>query len=134
MNLHSFLGRGWSFPLSFSGAHVQMSDSEMDIDESLRILLTTYPGERIMHPDYGCRLRDYCFRNYNGEFVALVKDEIQRAILFHESRINVENIDVAKPDEKGVVMIKVEYMVRLTNTRRNMVFPFYLTEGTDINL
>lgn len=134
MFTQNFLGRGWKYPLSFTKAGVLMSEAEDDIDESLRILLTTYPGERIMHPDFGCRLRDYCFRNYDGEFVALIVDEIQRAILFHESRINVENIVVARPDENGVVKIKIEYTVRLTNTRRNMVFPFYLNEGTDINL
>lgn len=130
----SFLGRGWKFPLSFSKEGVRMSEAEMDIEESLRILLNTYPGERMMHPDYGCRLRDYSFRNFGGEFIALVKDEIERAVLFHESRINIENILVTKPDDSDVVNIEIDYTVRLTNTRRNMVFPFYLNEGTDINL
>lgn len=87
MVMQSFLGRGWKFPLSFSKSGVEMSETDDDIDESLRILFSTYPGERIMHPDYGCRLRDFCFRQFNETFIALLKDEINRAILFHESRI-----------------------------------------------
>lgn len=134
MITQSFLGRGWKFPLSFTKNGVEMSDAEIDIDESLRILFRTYPGERFMHPDYGCRLRDFCFRSYNEELVALIKDEIQRAILFHESRINVEKIIVTKPEDSDVISIAVEYTIRLTNTRRNLVFPFYLNEGTDVSL
>lgn len=134
MITQSFLGRGWKFPLSFNKNGVKMSEAEEDIDESLRILFRTYPGERMMHPDFGCRLRDYCFRPYNEELIALIKDEIQRAILFHESRINVEKISVTKPENSDVVNIAVDYTVCLTNTRRNLVFPFYLNEGTDVSL
>ena len=134
MNLQSFLGRGWKFPLSFSKGGVEMSETDDDIDESLRILFSTYPGERIMHPDYGCRLRDFCFRSFNEAFVAQLKDEINRAILFHESRIKVDDIVITKPDDDDVVKILIKYTVCLTNNRRNLVFPFYINEGTDIVL
>lgn len=134
MVMQSFLGRGWKFPLSFSKSGVEMSETDDDIDESLRILFSTYPGERIMHPDYGCRLRDFRFRQFNETFIALLKDEINRAILFHESRISVEKISVTKSEDSDVVRIAVEYTIRMTNTRRNLVFPFYLNEGTDISL
>lgn len=111
-----------------------MSETDDDIDESLRILFSTYPGERIMHPDYGCRLRDFCFRSFNEAFVAQLKDEINRAILFHESRIKVDDIVITKPDDGDVVKILIKYTIGLTNNRRNLVFPFYINEGTDIVL
>jgi len=129
-----FLGCGFKFPLSFSRNGVQMSVAEEDIEESLRILLFTYPGERLMHPDFGCRLRDYCYRIFDDEFVAQLKDEIQRAILLNESRIDVDDILITKPDDSDVVSVEIVYIVRMTNSRRNLVFPFYINEGTDVTI
>ncbi|WP_199220787.1 MULTISPECIES: GPW/gp25 family protein [unclassified Fibrobacter] len=134
MFARDFLGRGWKFPLSFSMNGVEMSETDEDIRESLRILLSTYPGERIMRPDFGCRIRDYCFRAFDEEFKALLKDEIRRAILFHESRIDVDDILVTKPDDSDAVNVEILYTVRMTNSRSNLVFPFYINEGTDVTL
>lgn len=134
MLAQDFLGRGWKFPISFSRNGVEMSETEEDIRESLRILLSTYPGERIMRPDFGCRLRDFCFRAFDEEFKALLKDEIQRAILFNEPRIDVDEILVTKPEDGDVVEVEILYMIRMTNSRSNLVFPFYINEGTDVTL
>ena len=131
----SFLGRGWSFPLKFSDkGFAEMSEHEDDIDESLRILLMTYPGERTMQPEYGSRLRDFCFESFTLRTETLIKDEIRRAILFYEPRIDTEDIEVVPTEKSGVLKINIAYVVRSTNSRRNLVFPFYLNEATDVEI
>ena len=111
-----------------------MSEHEDDIDESLRILLMTYPGERTMQPEYGSRLRDFCFESFTLRTETLIKDEIRRAILFYEPRIDTEDIEVVPTEKSGVLKINVAYVVRSTNSRRNLVFPFYLNEATDVEI
>lgn len=131
----SFLGRGWSFPVSFSkSGHAKMSEHDGDIEESLRILLNTYPGERTMQPEFGSRLRDYCFEAYSLRTETLIKDEISKSILLNEPRVDVEDIVVEQTDAVGVLRINIVYVVRSTNSRRNLVFPFYLNEATDASV
>ena len=111
-----------------------MSEFEEDIHESLRILLMTYPGERTMHPDFGCRLRDYCFESYSLRLITLIQSEVRRAILMNEPRVDVENVNVMESEKKEVLKVEVVYVVRSTNSRMNLVFPFYLNEATDASI
>ena len=136
MNL-PFLGRGWSFPPTFSTAlsGVEMLEQEVDIASSLEILLSTRLGARVMMLDYGCSLEDMLFENLDTTTKTLVADRINTAILYYEPRIDVEKINLNSERElEGVVLIEVIYRVRTTNTRYNFVFPFYKIEGTDLNL
>lgn len=129
----SFLGRGWSFPPRFDGhtGQAYLSQSEEDIVESLRILLETRPGERVMHPTYGCRLHDLVFAPMNGETTAAIRVAITQAILFFEPRITLKSVNVVTRDwAGGVLRIELSYTVNQTNTRHNMVFPYYINEGT----
>lgn len=129
----SFLGRGWAFPVCFHSSGVVMSSADKDIAESLRILISTHPGERIMNPHYGCDLREFMFRSLNASMIVQLKDRISRAILFFEPRVSVEKINVAEHDESvGCLRIEIVYVVNSTNTRHNLVFPFYLLEATDV--
>ncbi len=131
----SFLGRGWSFPVSFSKTgFARMSEHEDDIEESLRILLMTYPGERLMQPEYGSRLRDFCFESFSLRTETLIKAEIRRAVLMNEPRVEIDDISVVQTERIGVLQINVAYVVCSTNNRRNLVFPFYLNEATDANV
>ncbi len=128
-----FLGTGWSFPPSFDGrdGHHQTVSGEQDIIQSLTILFLTRPGERVMHPDYGCALRDLVFEPMNDETVAAIKSTIRRAVVFFEPRIDLLNIDVNETDWiNGWLSIQLEYEVRSTNSRHNIVLPFYQSEGT----
>ena len=111
-----------------------MSEAEEDVDEGLRILLGTYPGERLMRPDYGCRLRDYCFRNYESDTISQIDEEIRNAITTFESRVIIENIDYKMDEINDVLEIIIDYKVIATNSRRNLVYPFYVNEGTDISI
>ena len=134
MSAQTFLGRGWKFPLKFKNGAAVMSEAEEDVDEGLRILLGTYPGERLMRPDYGCRLRDYCFRNYESDTISQIDEEIRNAITTFESRVIIENIDYKMDEINDVLEIIIDYKVIATNSRRNLVYPFYVNEGTDISI
>lgn len=129
----AFLGRGWAFPPRFdpgSGAAV-MAWGEEDIRESLRILFLTTPGERIMQPAYGCALRRLVFEPMDAATVGAIAAAIKRAILFFEPRIEPLTIEVWPVDWPGGQLgIYLGYRVLATNTRHNIVFPFYLDEGT----
>ncbi|MGM0622188.1 MAG: GPW/gp25 family protein [Bacteroidota bacterium] len=131
----SFLGRGWSFPPEFqkeTGA-VKMLEDEADIKSSLEILLATRPGERIMLPEYGCNLEELLFKPMNLTLKTYVIDIIKTAILYHEPRIDVNKIEIDTANElNGVLMIKIDYTIRTTNSRKNMVFPFYKEEGNEL--
>lgn len=132
----SFLGTGWSFPPSFdkTARFVRMSSDEKDIRESLLVLLSTRPGERIMVPGYGCSLESLLFESINLTLTTQITDLIRTAILYYEPRIDLENVTL---DEThildGRIDIILNYRVRTTNSRQNMVYPFYRNEGNDIS-
>lgn len=130
----SFLGRGWQFPLRFDGNTGQpaLVQAEEDIAESLRILMGTRPGERIMQPAYGCRLHDLVFEVMDGETRAAAETAISQAILFFEPRITLHRVIVTADDwSEGILRIRLDYTIDQTNSRANIVFPFYLQgEGT----
>ena len=133
----AFLGTGWSFPPEFNriSGEVNMVSEDEDIRESLRILLYTAPGERVMHPAYGCGLKLLTFENISESTVTEIKDVIGRAVLFFEPRITLNRIDVSIEDELGgVIHVLIDYIIRATNNRRNMVYPFYFREGAGSNL
>ena len=132
-----FLGRGWSFPPTFSRDRdaVAMLEEEADIASSLEILLTTTPGERVMQPLYGCNLSELLFETLDTRMKTLMADKVESAILYHEARIALESVKLDDSRElEGVVLIEVVYRVKSTNSRFNFVYPYYRLEGTDINL
>jgi len=122
-----FLGRGWSFPPSFTKDGVQMSEYTLDVKESLHILLLTNKGERIFRANYGSTLNKWVFSTIDSTEKTLIADELKEAISNGEPRITVSNIDVVtKDDAEGILWIKLEYIIRSTNIADNLVFPFYL--------
>lgn len=129
----SFLGRGWSFPVRFSSSLAAgMSEDEQDIHESLIILLETHKGERVMRPLYGTNLHKNIFESLSSSTAARVTEDIRRAILFHEPRVIPEEVRLTSDAKAGKILIEIEYTIIQTNTRTNLVYPFYLTEATDI--
>lgn len=130
----SFLGRGWSFPPAFSRGEngVNMVDEEEDIRQSLIILLSTTKGERIFHPDYGANTENLLFEPLTVSFATRMSAQIEKAILFFEPRIKTDDLNFVKDAENGLVEIRIEYTIIATNNRRNIVYPYYLNEGTDI--
>lgn len=132
----SFLGTGWAFPPEFVKEQKQtkMISNEEDIKSSLHILLTTRLGERVMFPEYGCNLEELLFESLNRTLITYTIDLIKTAILYHEPRIDVIKIDISETDPlEGKLIIAIDYIIRATNSRTNVVFPFYKEEGTDIS-
>ena len=129
-----FLGRGWSFPPRFDPRtkEVVMVADEEDITESLRILLATHQGERVMLPKYGSDLRRMVFEEASEQTVTQIKEAIRKAILFYEPRVSLNRIDAPLVDAiNGRLEILVDYTIRSTNTRHNLVYPFYLYQATN---
>lgn len=130
-----FLGRGWGFPPEFNKAQkeVVMTTGNDDIKNSLIILLSTRLRERVMLPKYGCNLEELLFKPLDLTLETEIKDIITKAILYHEPRIDILEIKLDSTDElEGEVLIQIEYQIRNTNTRSNLVYPFYKGEATEI--
>ncbi len=112
-----------------------MLEHEADIVASLQVLLTTRQGERVMLPQYGCDMEELVFESLDTRMKTLMTDKIASAILYHEPRIELERIQLNSGQVlEGIVLIDIIYRVRTTNSRFNLVFPFYKEEGTDINI
>ena len=134
MNDKPYLGIGWCFPVSFDKKEgVSMSYGDGDIRESLKVLLSTIPGERIFRPEYGCNIRQWTFSRMNLSEKTRIANTIEMAILEGEPRIILESVDVNIKDEReGILWISIDYLVSQTNSRSNMVYPFYIREGTNL--
>lgn len=128
----AFLGRGWSFPPELTENGIRMSAYEQDIRESLRILFSTSPGERVNRYDYGCPLRRYAFEPLTTQTRVRMRNDITRAVILFEPRIELEDVSFEDKPEEGVLLIRLTYTVIRTNNRSNMVYPFYLNEGTNV--
>jgi phage baseplate assembly protein W len=131
----AFLGTGWSFPPEFNkqARQVKMVSQEEVIRQSLWVLFSTTPGERIMQPAYGCGLKAMVFENITESTATEIRDIIERAILFFEHRITLNRVDLGTSEiYHGLLNISLEYTIRSTNSRSNMVYPFYLQEGRQI--
>lgn len=132
MTTTSFLGTGWRFPPSFdkTAGQVRMISDEADVQNSLELLLSTRPGERVMVPDYGCNLDEMVYEAISTTFVNYMKDLIHTAILYYEPRITVHDIKISGDREtEGIILIEVDYTIKSDNSRFNFVFPFYKTEA-----
>jgi hypothetical protein len=134
---NNFLGKGWSFPPTFNKQlkTVEMVEKVQDIEQSLQVLLSTAIGERIMQPRYGCNMNDLLFESLDTGTKTMIIDRIQTAILFFEPRIEAKKIELNTQNElEGEVLVEIEYIISSTNSRYNFVFPFYLKEGTELDL
>ena len=131
--MSSFFGTGWGFPPDFDQTlgGVDMANDMADIQQSLQILLSTRPGERIMQPTYGCNLEELLFEPLTTTLRTYMKQIIETAILYHEPRIKLNNVDLSESQElEGLVLIRIDYTVRSNNSRFNFVYPYYKNEKT----
>ena len=137
LQYQSFLGTGWSFPPRFDqvSGRVAMTADEEDIAASLQILFGTLRGERFLNPKYGLNLRELLFEPMSTTMTTFVKDNIRTNILVYEPRIAVENLalDTSRQYE-GRISILLEYRVRATNSRYNLVYPFFISDGSEVKL
>lgn len=132
-NAPDFLGTGWAFPPTFENCRTRMVSGLDDICESLRILLDTRLGERVMQLRYGVQLDELLFEALNTTLITRMKQDLQTAILLYEPRIELEQIRFDLEQQlEGLLRIELIYLVLATNSRFNFVYPFYILEGTNI--
>lgn len=134
---NSFLGTGWAFPPAFDTTLTtcQMVSDFVDIEQSLNILLSTALGERVMQPQFGCDLQPYLFQPLNPHMIGYLKDRVKNAILYYESRITIESLDVTAAGStdliEGRFEINLTYTVVQTNTRLNYVYNYFQNEALE---
>ena len=131
---NTFLGRGWGFPVTFlrESNQVTMVENEEDIRQSLIILLNTTLGERVLRPEYGANMEDLLFEALNVTTATMITNRIKRAILFHEPRVKVEEVDMRPDYQEGRIEVLISYFIVSTNNRQNLVYPYLFTEATDV--
>lgn len=135
MKEKTFLGIGWSFPPTFNkeSSDVKMVSDETDIKESLEIYFNTKLGERIMRPTYGCVIHEHIFDKIDESILNILSFELTQNIGQIEPRIIVEKIEIKQSSiENGELQISIQYKIISSNVRDNIVFPFYINEGTNI--
>jgi phage baseplate assembly protein W len=129
---NSFLGCGWKFPVGVNPTtgRIAMSELEQDIRESIRIILGTAPGERVMRPEFGCGIHELVFSALNRATLGLFESRVRESINQFEARVEILNLDISTREaDRGKLAIELSCRIRDTNSEFNLVFPFYLTEG-----
>jgi hypothetical protein len=128
-----FIGRGWAFPLRTDATGgIALVSREREIEEAIRLILGTAPGERPMRPEFGCRINEYVFASADGGTANAIAAEVKHALRRWEPRIDVQEVLVTfDARETTTLYIDIRYSIRRTNDRRNLVFPFYVIPGGD---
>jgi Bacteriophage baseplate protein W len=129
MTNSDFLGLGWNFPIGLDdGGQVELApDGEEGIRQSIWMILGTSPGERLMRPDFGCGIHDMVFGVNNAATANAVAGAVREALAVWEPRIDVLDVyAVPDPSRPNLLVIEINYQVRSTNSRFNLVYPFYL--------
>ncbi|WP_029064959.1 GPW/gp25 family protein [Labrenzia sp. DG1229] len=121
-----FIGTGWGFPPTFENGAVEMTQGIQNIRESLRIILTTTLGERLMRPDFGCRIKEEVFGPMNSTRLTMIETVIRRAILLHEPRVEAKRVAVEARQPEGILEISLEYEIRGAKSRFSLVLPYEL--------
>jgi phage baseplate assembly protein W len=124
----TFVGKGFAWPLGVdhTGA-IRLSEGVEGLESSMRMVLMTAPGERLMRPEFGCRIWDLLFEPITANLLGQISEAVRQALAQWEPRVEVEDVaSEPDPDSDGLVRVRISYRVRSTNDRRNLVFPFYV--------
>ncbi|MCA9994226.1 MAG: GPW/gp25 family protein [Anaerolineales bacterium] len=142
------VGRGWVFPLGYGvrGELVGLTNQWNEVEQAMHIILSTALGERVMRPEFGCRIHDLVFAPNDGQTAVQAERYVEEALARWEPRITVNSVTampgyqfaasqlLLRNDEQSHVLrttlvIKVEYTIKATDDPRSLVFPFYLIPG-----
>src|SRR5579859_6345456 len=125
LTFRELIGRGWAFPpqLDARGA-IALTSDENEIQQAIYIILSTAPGERVMRPDFGCRIFEFIFAPANDATAAQVAAEVRSALGRWEPRIEVQDVIVTpSPSTYGILLIEVQYIIKASRDERSLVFP-----------
>ena len=126
-----FLGVGWAFPVTVdTRGRVALARGERDIEQAIRMILMTPIGQRIMRPEFGCRIHELVFEPNDGSTAGLAAHYVEQALAMWEPRIRVLEVRTSRDaDDPGRMLIDVHYEIKATNDRRSLVYPFYTIPG-----
>jgi len=127
MTSTDFIGRGWSFPpgVNSSGGIAMLSGTE-ELEAAMKLILLTALGERVMRPEFGCRIWDFVFHPLTANTIGEMRHAVQEALQRWEPRVAIEQVEVApSPEDGAFAIVDIQYRVLETNDRRNLVVPFY---------
>jgi uncharacterized protein len=127
-----FLGTGWKYPVSVkTDGNISSSSYEENIRESILLILGTAKGERLMRPEFGCSIHEFSYGTMDTLTRRMIENAIYEALVAWEPRIEVSEIKtLIEKATEGKLLISINYKVRRSNTQVNLVYPFYLKEGT----
>jgi phage baseplate assembly protein W len=122
------IGRGWAFPPKIdSGGGLALTNERSELEQSMLIILSTSPGQRVMRPTFGCRLHELVFAPNNSHTAARARRYVEEALGMWEPRISVVEVQVEPDPLAGSrLLIRIDYKVNMTHDRRSLVYPFYL--------
>jgi Bacteriophage baseplate protein W len=121
------LGRGLAFPFRAApDGGLAMAEGPADVEQAIRIILSTAPGERAIRPEFGCDIHDFVFDELDAATYGAIDSAIRRALGRWEPRIAVDRIEFAASDSDGTLLIEITYELRSTNSKRNLIYPFYI--------
>jgi phage baseplate assembly protein W len=124
--MNEMLGIGFAFPLGVdSRGRLELVGGVVDVEQSIGVILSTAPGERPMRPEFGCAVHDYVFDQVDAETTRRIEDAVREALDRWEPRIEVEEVEFGT-DTPGLLLISLEYRLKATNDKRNLVYPFYV--------
>jgi phage baseplate assembly protein W len=130
-NTKEFLGKGWKFPVRLNqNLNISTSLYEENIVESIKIILGTRKGERVMRPEFGCGIHDFVFESINAVSLGHIELSITEALIRYEPRIELMNVDISTDKiANGLLLISIHYRIISTNNTSNLVYPFYIKES-----
>jgi phage baseplate assembly protein W len=126
-----FLGRGFAFPVvAGPSGGIAYVEGEAAVESSIEIILGTSPGERVMRPEFGCGIWELVMEANSAQLHGRVQARVREALMRWEPRIDVLDVRVdSPPEQKNVLLIRIDYRVRSNNAFFNLVYPFFLQEG-----
>ena len=126
-----FLGLGLAFPIAVTpGGALALASDEEKIAQSIELILGTAKGERLMRPDFGCGVHDQVFAPNDAATIGRIVDEVRRAVVAFEPRIDVLDVSAEfAPERPNLLLIRIDYRIRQNNAITNLVYPFFVHEG-----
>ena len=123
-----FVGAGWAFPMAIdSTGGVALVRRERELEDSMRLILATAPGERPMRPEFGCGIHEFVFAPTDATTAGRIAYEVRLSLERWEPRVDIVDVDVtADTDDRSTLYVGITYTIRGTNDPRNLVFPFYV--------
>lgn len=121
------IGRGWAFPPQIDGqGRVGLTTAQNEIEQAIRIILGTTPGERVMRPNFGSRLHELAFAPLNTETLTLAQRFVEDALKMWEPRIELLGVQVVADNRRACLLIAIEYEIKRMHDHRTLVYPYYV--------